>query len=259
MNIVKETTEKSIQTGGRDLIKTMKLLPNVVKRRLQIIAKVKSYIELFTGYDFNTFGSYLKEIIDLLISQYNGKSDKYDDIKIALKLLKDRNTIYMAPEELTLYCKTIGIVNLLQALKFSFEAKVRGYFFNRRFHPDYREQKRICFDNAMVMATRRLEARDLPSRVKVKDNSRKKSTGTAAREAYDLKRTGKIHKNMHMMTPNHQKMVNRAPRKIVTVKRMPKAQPKVEHPCADCGTEMAPSYHRQLCGGSGQFCANNNN
>ena len=127
MNIVKETTEKSIQTGGRDLIKTMKLLPNVVKRRLQIIAKVKSYIELFTGYDFNTFGSYLKEIIDLLISQYNGKSDKYDDIKIALKLLKDRNTIYMAPEELTLYCKTIGIVNLLQALKFSYWSNVQTF------------------------------------------------------------------------------------------------------------------------------------
>lgn len=264
MNIAKETTEKNVQTVARDEFKkAIGGLPIEVKRRLQIIASANKYIELFTDYNYNTFGPYLKEIIDLLICQYNGKSDKYNDIKEALKLLKERNTIYRAPEEITLYCKTIGIVNLLQALKFTFEAKVRGYFFNRRFHPDYRDHKLLLgFDNVLGYTTRSLEARDVQIkslRFKVKDNSRKKSTGTAAREAYDLKRTGKIHKNMHMMTPNHQKMVNRAPRKIVTVKRMPKAQPKVEHPCADCGTEMAPSYHRQLCGGSGQFCANNNN
>lgn len=218
MNIMQINNEKGVQTHEKEknemTERTSQKVPIALESNLKVITSCNKYIACFhPDYSFRKFQPHLTEIIDFLLLHLNNNTE----IETSLVFFKERNTAYRAPEVLVAYCKTIGIVGLLNLVKLNHEQLLRAFFFTKTYDPVYKDRTNLM-----------PEEKDNDKRMKqTRDTTRKKNTGTAAREAYDLKRTGKIYQNMHMMTPNHKKMVNsqEGARKIVTVRRRPKKIP----------------------------------
>ena len=211
----------------------------------QTVKLCREYLECFRQ-DFSAWGHKLHGALKFLLDHIVNS-----EIRQALLKFQKLHNGYKPPEVLIRYCEAINIVGLLLFIKISYTGHAMAWMFNKGTEIDpfldcsardvlVHELKKQASEKQKKQAQKKLEAQK--QQEEMRKENRRRSEGTAVMEAYDLKRTGRINQNMHLMTPNHQKMLQ-GPRKILTVKRKPKA---VE--CWGCAHNEPNQMAHECCG-----------